>query len=442
MFNKVIPNDNIAYQNNHEIMNYQELFQLANKYSNYLKTYPNNIIIYGSKGTKMIISILACLLAKKTYIPIDSSIPINRIKKIIASTNSQLIINCDHDLPEINSIKLEDLSLLNKEYQIKNDIAYIIFTSGSTGDPKGVPITYSNLNNFIDWFNSLYPLNRYQNIKVFNQASYSFDLSVAAFYYSLTNNHTLVDLENIDDVSILKECTLGIVTPTFIKLCLLDNEFNCHNYDRLDCLLFCGEQLDKKEVIKLYSRFPEIKIINAYGPTEATCAVSAINITKNMLEYETLPIGDMSHNATTIEIIDNEIVLSGKSVFKGYLNSNNIITKYHTQDIGYINNNKLYYKGRINNQIKYKGYRIELEDVENNIKNINGVIDCLVQIKVDHDIVKYLKALVILDHITIEELTIEIKKLIPEYMIPKIFEEVSSLPINSNGKLDRRMKND
>ena len=109
---------------------------------------------------------------------------------------------------------------------IVNDIAYIIFTSGSTGDPKGVPISYSNLLNFIEWVNTLKPLSEYENINVLNQASFSFDLSVADIYYALSNGHTLValdkdnqeDYNNIFKIISDNNVNVLVITPTFIKL--------------------------------------------------------------------------------------------------------------------------------------------------------------------------------------------------------------------------------
>lgn len=126
----------------------------------------------------------------------------------------------------------------------------------------------------------------------------------------------------------------------------------------------------------------------AYGPTEAICAVSLIKIDKKYLNYDVLPVGKISSSACNINIIDKEIVLSGKSVSKGYLNAsndnfinNNGVNTFKTGDIGKIENGLLYCLGRIDNQIKYKGYRIELEKIEEKINEIKRVDDAACSVR-------------------------------------------------------------
>lgn len=417
------------------------------------------VIIYGHKSINMLISMLACLISKRAYIPIDIETPIARIEEIIKITSANLVIkNEEIHIPNVDCYTLEELVNFKNEKtrDNTNEIAYIIFTSGSTGKPKGVPISRDNLANFINWISNLAPLSQYKHINVLNQASFSFDLSVADIYYSLYNGHTLIGLskysqEDYNEIfKIIKEnnVNVGVMTPTFVKLCLLNKEFNEHNYPNLKCIYFCGEQLEVGVVKKLYLAFPNLKIINAYGPTEATSAVSASLITKEMLNKDILPAGDMNNLATEIVIEDNEIVLKGKSVFSGYLEGytgghfkENNVNCYKTGDIGYIEEEKLYCKGRKDNQVKYKGYRIELNDIENNIKRIKGVKECAVVAKrTETETVKAIKAFVVLEaNFKVEQVKEELKKLLPTYMIPKIIKNVEKMPINKNGKIDRRL---
>ncbi len=448
----------VAYKVNNESITYKDLWSCANNYAQLLKKEGTSpVIIYGNKSINVVISILACLISNRTYVPIGLCTPLSRLKQIIEITKSSLLIT--EEKIEIQGIKSLALAELNQFEKIepkdnRNNIVYIIFTSGSTGIPKGVPISKTNLNNFINWISNLKPLKDYNDINVLNQASFSFDLSIADFYYSFCNGHTLLALdsnlpEDYDEVfSIMHEIDVAVMTPTFMKLCLLNDDFNSNNYPNFKCVYFCGEELETKTARKLFERFPSIEILNAYGPTEATSAVSAINITKEMTEnLKLLPAGVVGNFATEIEIVDEEIILKGKSVFGGYLGNcvggyykECDVNCYKTGDIGYIEDGKLYCKGRRDSQVKYKGYRIELNDIEYNINSIKDVKECAVVAKYnDNQKVKMIKAFVVVDNNQTEEyVKKELEKLIPNYMMPKTIKIIDKLPINNNGKIDRK----
>jgi D-alanine--poly(phosphoribitol) ligase subunit 1 len=210
-------------------------------------------------------------------------------------------------------------------------------------------------------------------------------------------------------------------------------------------LRFCGEVLDVDVVRKIYDRFSNVKVINAYGPTEATSAVSSIVITREMLDFERLPVGEVSKCNNNIVICDKEIVIKGKSVFNGYLGEivggyflEDNINCYKTGDLGIIDGDYLYCLGRSDNQIKLNGYRIELEEIEKVINNIVGVNNSCVIAKRDNSgKVKCLKAYVC-GEVDLDEVNSWLTSKLPSYMVPKFIEKVSSLPVNNNGKLDRK----
>lgn len=142
-----------AYIINDDYITYGKLVQKAYDLSLNLKIQGNGaVIIFGHKSVDMIVSIVACLMAKRAYIPIESFTPVDRIKKIINLSNAQLVIaNESISLDNIECLNIDELSKtysFGKEKINDNNIAYIIFTSGSTGEPKGVPISYDNLDNF------------------------------------------------------------------------------------------------------------------------------------------------------------------------------------------------------------------------------------------------------------------------------------------------------
>lgn len=422
-------NDRIAYVSEGESISYGELLSLATKQAEKLRREKSPVVFYSNKKVSDFVLIVACIFAGVPYVPIDSAIPLDRYEKV---------------------------KEMCKTFSCPENTAYIIFTSGSTGVPKGVPISYDNLLNFTDWINAIPALSKYENCNVFNMAGFGFDLSVADIFYSLSNGHTLTafcgdPIDGFDRIfQIFRESRIevSVTTPSFMKLCLLNKDFNHENFPDFSCAYFCGELLEKKTVKKLFERFPEIRIINAYGPTEATSAVSYVEIEREMLDMEILPVGREGTHATGIETLNGEIVLSGASVFSGYIDGQkgghsfekgkNI---YRTGDIGYVSDGYLFCRGRMDSTVKYKGYRIDLCDVEENIKAISEVTEAFVFSVKDGELaVKSLKAYVTVSDssLTADAIREYLCEKIPPYMIPKTIAILESVPLNKNGKVDRK----
>lgn len=441
----------LAYINEYESITYKELYNRTLEVSLKIKDSNRPVIIIGDKSVNFLIVIVACLFSKKTYIPIDTSVPISRINYIKSVVGKSLIVDVSS-----SNIVFEEYDLFSNDF---DNIAYIIFTSGTSGNPKGVPISYDNLNNFVNWISNIDGLkefNNCSNLKVLNQASFSFDLSVTDMYYSLCNGHTLVALSNDmkNDynrmINYIKDNDIDVIvcTPTFMKYCLVDSNFNESLFPLLKTIYFCGEVLEVSFAKKLRERFKSVNIINAYGPTEATSAVSSILVTNDMLNSDILPVGDVRTSAVKIEIENEEIVLKGLSVFDNYINYNSDsifkeegINCYRTGDIGAIKNNKIYCYGRSDSQIKYNGYRIELNDIENNMLKIKGINGAVVIAVYDDVKVKYLKAFVEVKDKKINSSYIkdELNKFVPKYMIPRKIIIIDKIPINNNGKYDRKL---
>lgn len=447
--------ERIAYISDDCCLSYGELITRSKKLSKILSTYKEkNVVLFGNKEFFMPISIVSCLLSNKTYIPIDYHFPISRIKDILKSIKDFIIISerkiegLDNQY-SIESIKETDLINSNES----NTNCYIIYTSGSSGKQKGVPISYKNLDNFTSWVSSIYPLKTYKNCVVLNQSSFSFDLSVADFYYTLCNGHTLIAYNNHNDsftyiYDLISKHKVNVIfsTPSFIRMCLLNKDFNEANYPSLSCIYFCGERLNKKIVKELSKRFKKLSMINAYGPTEATSAVSAFLIQKELIdEYPLLPCGVIDEAACEIKIVDDEIVLSGKSVFENYLENKEVLSEYKTGDYGEINDGLLFCKGRKDNQIKYSGYRIELEEIEERINNMPDVELSVVHPNYSEDnevvsLTAYIKR--ISKELSKEMIKDNLKEYLPKYMIPSNIVFVSELKINKNGKVQRGLDYD
>ena len=428
------------------------------------------IIVYGHKEVYMKATFLACSFAGISYVPIDESIPKERVNLIINQVNPYCIIG-DFESEFCKNIEKqqiyelmenENFEEISKIYLKSNDVYYMIFTSGSTGVPKGVKVTYKNLDSCIRWLKEILKVD---NDIILNQANFSFDLSVADLYLSVASGSEHFILENstkFDFLSIYEQlkqsnATIAVMTPSFADLLLLDKKFGDEILPHLKTIMFCGETLLKTTVQKLYSKFKKLKIINSYGPTECTFAVTSIEITDEILKQENIPIGKPKKDVEIIVLDENrkqlsdnkigEILIVGESVADGYIGEiqeNSFIDyngkkAYLTGDLGYWSNGNLYYKCRKDNQIKYKGYRIELADIENNLYDLKYFEKVKVFEKKtsDNKITKLIAFVKLKTNINKTE--VEIKKelalKIPEYMRPtiKILEE---FPINNNGKTD------
>ena len=451
----------ICYQINDSTYTNKDLYKFVSNIYYYLlenNKEKSRVLVYGHKDIYMIATFLACSFAGITYIPVDNSVPLERKENIIRQAGVSIVI--DKSIEKIMNIS--ENKEISEIFMKEEDIYYIIYTSGSTGEPKGVKVTYKNLQSCMKWLRGICKV---ENSIILNQAIFSFDLSVADIYLSLLtrSKHVVLEKEKQKDYSLLfneiknSDAELAIITPSFAELLLLDRTFNFQIISNLKKILFCGEKLNKKTVLKLYERFPEIEIINSYGPTECTFAVTSISLNKQDLDEISIGVSkddvevfivDENLNEVATEEI-GEILISGESVSSGYvdetLNKNRFIIfnnkkAYLTGDLGYIKNNKIYCLGRKDKQIKYKGYRIELLEIENVLDNIDVIEKSIVIPFIKNERVSKIIGFVKLKENYIINET-EVRKILenklPEYMIP-IIKIIKEIPLNINGKIDER----
>ncbi len=490
--------DRVAVKNSQgEELTYKELEEFSNNLACYIK---NNldankspIIVYGHKNPYMLVAFLACVKAGHPYCPIDISNPEERTEAVIEIVHPEFIIateplNSYH--PKV--ISLIELKKICKDTSEKNkidtkisdeDIFYILFTSGSTGDPKGVQVTAKCLDVFLQWSSAL--VRRYKTgmpLIFLNQAPFSFDLSVMDVYTSLFMGGTLFLLDKVVQLDFKQlipalkgsHISVWVSTPSFAKLCLSDRQICEELLPELGLFLFCGEVLTNKTALQLMERFPKAKILNTYGPTEATVAVTEQEITFQIAQKaEALPIGKPNPKIKIeIEKEDGtmaspgeagEIIIIGDTVAKGYFKKPELTKRrffqqknndgessraYRTGDTGFIDEDGcLHYLGRIDNQVKLNGYRIELGDVENNLLKLDSVQGAVVLPKWKEGQVKSLVAFISTgknmdppsdQRAFSKKMKMQLKQMLPEYMIPKQILWIESLPMNSNGKVDRK----
>lgn len=474
-----------------ELKNYSDALAsfIIDKYSND-KT---PILIYGHKEHEVLVSFFACSKSGHAYIPIDITFPSGRVIDIIESSGAKLLINISGisiKNTDIEILSLQDIRFIfsnykgkipDLEYKVKeDDNYYILYTSGSTGKPKGVQITKRCINTFIDWFSKSCSISNNKDI-IMNQVSYSFDVSVISIYIGLLMGKTLfvIDKDMTNNFQLLfsafrkSRISLWITTPAFAEMCLIDESFNNNLLPHLEKMIFAGEVLTKKLLSELYKRFPGIKIINGYGPTEATVLATAVEINEEMIENDLpIPIGYPIESGKLIVISEKgtalpcgkkgELIIIGDSVSPGYFNNNEMTKKhfftikdgqkdrraYRTGDIAYIDkNNLIYYCGRKDFQIKLNGYRIEIEDIENNLRKLDSINNTVVfPVYNSENKISHLTAFVTLNSHSEEKefkLVMQIKEglknLVPSYMVPRTIKIKDSFPINTNGKINRKL---
>ncbi len=340
---------------------------------------------------------------------------------------------------------------------------------------RGVQISAQNLESFLAWMESDFGIK--DESTFLSQPPYSFDLSVMDLYPALTRGGTLSvipkkvteDFRQLFSVLPQLKLNVWVSTPSFMDICLLEKSFDEEHYPQLQHFLFCGEELTHKTAQQLLQRFPHAAIYNTYGPTETTVAVTQVQITADLLaKYERLPIGKPKADTKVVVVDENlqevaagtagEILIYGPSVSQGYLNNPaktkqafvkfNEQNAYRTGDLGEFDEaGQLLYKGgRLDFQVKLHGFRIELEEVDYHLGKV-GLVEqaaCVPKYGMDHK-VSQLVAFVVAKHNEFKN-NLELTKAIKEqlatlsmpYMIPQRFVYVDSLPLTTNGKVDRK----
>ncbi|MCS4487858.1 D-alanine--poly(phosphoribitol) ligase subunit DltA [Streptococcus sciuri] len=446
------------------------------------------ILVFGGQEYEMLATFVGATKSGHAYIPVDQHSALDRIEAIIAIAHPSLVISVGEFPLTLTDVRIIDLIQLHSIFEKKSsynlvhpvkgdDNYYIIFTSGTTGQPKGVQISHKNLLSFTNWMISQATFSVPKQPQMLAQPPYSFDLSVMYWAPTLAMGGTLYALpkEIIGDFRKLFATISNLPiqvwtsTPSFVDMALLSDTFSEEYLPKLTHFYFDGEELTVKTAKKLRQRFPHARIVNAYGPTEATVALSAVAITNEMLEsYKRLPIGYPKPDSPTFivddegEIVANgqqgEIIVTGPAVSKGYLNNPEkteeafFIFKgqpaYHTGDLGQMSDEGLLlYGGRKDFQIKFNGYRIELEDVSQNLLKSRYVESAVAvpRYNKDHKVQNLLAYIVLKTGVRqqferdldiTKAIKTDLKEIMMDYMMPSKFLYKEDLPLTPNGKID------
>ena len=488
---------NTAVVYKEKTLDYTELNNRVNKTARYIKEKydispgePIGILVSPSENT--IIILLAILKAGGAYVPIDPEYPDERIKHILTESKTKIFLTRSENDIRLNKIINEIghvCNIINYDEIPGNDeqdcpnltginsnpdtTAYIIFTSGSTGKPKGCPISHRNLVRLFINDKSLYDFN---SADVWIMAhSYCFDLSVWEMYGALLFGGKIIipDRNEVRDISafvrIVSEQKVTILNQTpgaFYKF--IDTALEGVNKKPLSIryVIFGGEKLDPSKLEKWIKEHPieKTKLINMYGITETT-----IHVTFHSLTEEEIISCDGSSNIgkplpeTKVYILDNykiltpigvygEIYVAGTGLSKGYLNRPDLTAErfisnpydkneilYKSGDVArWMYDGTMEYLDRSDNQVQIRGFRVEITEIELQLRQYEGITDTVV-VAVEKEGTKELAAYVVSNNeLKISKLKSFLSASLPDYMIPSSFIKIDRIPLTSNGKLDKK----
>ncbi|RUQ94627.1 amino acid adenylation domain-containing protein [Legionella septentrionalis] len=413
----------------------------------------------------------AALRLGAAYVPLDPQSPLERIHIIIKDCQLNLLITQDsliknfsfgdlkivliHDELEKNSwyaINLNEQSLISRDYN-DDELAYILYTSGSTGIPKGICISHQNAYAFIKW--SVETIKPCQKDRFANHAPFHFDLSVFDLYVSFYVGASVYLIP--ESKAYLADSLINFINhyqisiwysvPSVLLLIMQKYDFLNNKNLSLRIIIFAGEVFPIKQFYKLQQAYPGINYFNFYGPTETNvCMYYQCNfLPKNM---HSIPIGMPACNSkfyiknhANYQSNIGELIIQGPTVMKGYWGDNISIKKdiFSTGDlVKVLPNGLLEYLGRIDNQIKIRGHRIELEEIEKILMKHDFIEQAAVKVE-GHGLESKLISYVVSssNQLTLINVKAHCAKYLPRYMIIDALRVVSELPLNSNGKLNR-----
>ncbi|AZK48671.1 non-ribosomal peptide synthetase [Paenibacillus lentus] len=462
--------DNNAVVFNNQSLTYHQLNERANSLARSLVNLGigNNdfVGLLVDRSFEMIIGMLAILKAGGAYLPIDPDYPPERIQYMLEDSGAKLLLKQERlQTPggfAGNILSLDDQTLYqgntsNLELAAPSDnLAYIIYTSGSTGKPKGVLINHRSILN-MQLMSETFGIR--SGSRVLQFASFSFDSSVGEIFYTLLNGASLYLIEKEmllsapDFMQWLK--TSRITSIPFISPSAL-RALPYEDLPDLEYISTGGEPLPA-DLVSIWGR--DRKFLNAYGPTETTVDATIGLCTADGRMHIGRPIKNRKayilngYNQLQPIGVLGELCLGGEGVAVGYLNRPDLTDEkfvpdpfiaggrmYKTGDlVRWLPDGTIEYFGRIDQQVKIRGHRIEIGEIEERLLEHPSLKEAIVVADTDHQGSKYLCAYVVLDgslhHSDIRQY---LKTRLPDYMIPSYFVEIHELPLTPNGKINKK----
>jgi len=431
----------------------------------------NDVVgIIVDKSFELLISIIAVLKIGAYYLPIETNYAHDRKEYLIHDANVKLVIQDNLEKFDVDTIFLSDIEWKNTDFKFIRSTSYgsespvcILYTSGTTGNPKGAVIINKNIVKLVK--NPDY-MELKEDDTILQAASTSFDVSLFEFWGTLLNGGTcalikksnLLDFEYLNRYMKEKNVTVAWITAALFNQ-IIDGKIEA--FSNLRTVLSGGDVMSLKHVNKLRQIYPELEIINCYGPTECVTFTNTFKVDTVM--DKKVPLGKAISN-TYGYVIDSkfrllplytegEYVIGGDSVALKYINKEDLTREKFVED-KITNKGKMYktgdvvrmldkgyidFVGRKDNQVKIRGYRIELDEVKYALHSREGVEDVAVFIYEDKAKSKKIAAFFTAkSEISINEMKAYLKEKLVSYMVPSYIDQLDKLPLNQNGKVNTK----
>ncbi|PVZ68899.1 non-ribosomal peptide synthetase [Pelagibaculum spongiae] len=477
---------NTALTFENQSLNYQDLLLQVNGLADWLleqKLIPGDrVALYLPRSIELVMTTLGLARAGLVAVPLDPTYPVARLQQMANQAEVTALLIGDQDLefaPELRRIELPHhdfvQTILAREqsktpFPAADDSLYIMFTSGSTGVPKGIEVSHQNVMRLA--CNNTFA-NTGSGVSVLQYAPVAFDASTFEIWNSLLNGARLViapakTLSASELGQLISEQKIDVLWLTAALFHQLVDQ-NSEIFSGVTQLLTGGDVVSASRVKSLLKKFPKLIISNGYGPTENT-TFTTVHHLKSAEQVDTpLPIGKPIAN-TSVRVLDprgmpvaigiaGELWAGGGGVAKGYINAADLTAKafvsqttssqaqiwYRTGDlVSWREDGVLNYHGRIDQQVKIRGFRIEPAEIEQQINRLPGVKNCCVLPVKDPRTTSDERMLACwletesFDDFQPEQWREQLKQSLSIHMVPQSWNHVECLPINANGKLDRK----
>ena len=468
----------VAVEFKDQRLSYRELDERSNQLAHYLQALnvgPETLVgLCVERSPEMMVGMLGVLKAGGAYVPLDPAYPHDRLAFMLNDAGIEVLLTQQHlvgRLPECDvklvkldadweSISRETTQTLDSGVTTEN-LAYVIYTSGSTGTPKGVLVQHRGLGNLAHAQARAFRMNAESRVLQF--ASISFDASVSEIFKTLLTGATLclapqdALMAGPDLTRTLRDAAITTVTLPPTALATLSSE----SLPALQTIVVAGEACTAQTL----ARWAKGRhLINAYGPTEVTvCATIA-----EQLDLDRITIGRPMNNMQVYLLdphlepvpagVPGELYVGGVGLARGYhcrpdLTAERFIPHpfstqpgerlYRTGDLArYLDDGQIEFLGRMDHQVKIKGFRVELGEIEAVLLAQTAVKECVVLAREDRPgekrLVAYVTRVPNETAVTDDELKGHLKERLPEYMVPTAFVTLETLPLTPNGKVDRQ----